>query len=80
VNADEQEVHRIALEAEDWLSRNDPEYAETSKSWRNVNGKLCEPPGQEVPFGGDVDLEILVEEDAGRWVPSAQRKLCESCG
>jgi hypothetical protein len=66
--------------AEAWLSEHDPDYAETKQGWKHLDGEECDTPGQEVPFGSDTDLELLVEENEGRWLPSAQRKACERCG
>lgn len=76
---DEALKHRIALDGEAWLAENDDSYEESAKSWRHSDGKDCDPPGQEVPTGGDGDLEVLVEEGAGQWLQRPQRKPCSNC-
>lgn len=51
-----------------WLAEHDPEYV-----------SVPDTPGQEIPFGGDADLEMLVEAAEGRWLPGPYRKACAQC-
>lgn len=64
-------------DAERWLYVNDPDYARASKDWKHVKTGTYVGPSQEIPVGGDTELDRLIQRGVATPIRPLEWLICD---